>query len=221
MGGFIRANGYLQQEFETEITLSAVSIAGGLAQVDFRSELSKTKRDISTVRLLESNLDEAQSYHTVTFSDDSKMTNLRSKFGKMISVTVEKISADGRTEIITDEVYNPELVEIINRDELLTISPNEDITIRWERDEVNDKPITISLIGRSYGVNGDQLIDVDFTKLVSDTGSFTIQRSELDIFDPSTTIDIVVARANQTVINDNTLVTMYNSDLVASRIAIE
>ena len=81
--------------------------------------------------------------------------------------------------------------------------------------------MTIALIGRSNTLSGDQLIDVDFTKLVDDTGSFTISRSELEMFGDGISFDIVIARANQEVVNNNTIVNMYNSDLVSSRMAIE
>ena len=113
------------------------------------------------------------------------------------------------------------IVQIINRDELLSISPDQDVTIRWERDEINDKPVTIALIGRSYTLTDEELIDLDFTKLVNDTGSFTISRSELQMFPANISFDIVIARANQEIVNNDTVVTLYNSDLVSSRLAIE
>lgn len=63
------------------------------------------------------------------------------------------------------------IFNVSNREELLSISPDQDVTIRWDKDEINDKPITISLIGRNYTLTGEELIDLDFTKLVDDTGS--------------------------------------------------
>ncbi|UXE65180.1 MAG: hypothetical protein KA713_11825 [Chryseotalea sp. WA131a] len=86
---------------------------------------------------------------------------------------------------------------------------------------MNNKPITIALIGRSYSITDQQISDVDLTKLVDDTGSFTISRADLQRFPSDCSFDIILARGNQQVINNNTVVSLYNSDLVSSRMAIE
>lgn len=225
---FIAKNATLNAEGMNEITMSAVNIHGKIAQVnlqkEFKDEYSKgagrayppTVQFSKTMRL-----DGSENIRVFAYTDQISMNDVMPTFGKKIKLSIERSSASGRTELIDAEVYNPLLVEIINRDELLSVSPEEDMTIRWNKDEVNNKPVTIALIGRSYNVSGDQLLDVDFTKLVDDTGSFTISRTQLQMFPSNISFDIVIARANQEVINNNTVVTMYNSDLVSSRMAIE
>ncbi len=225
---FIADNATIDSENMNKITLSAVNIHGNLAQVnlqkEFNDEYSKGAGRAyppSVVFSKSLRLEGVDNMKVLPYTDEASMNDLISTFGKKIKISVERTNPSGKTEIVDAEVYNPLLVEIINRSELLTISPNEDLTIRWNKDEVNNAPVTIALIARSYNISGDQLVDVDFTKLVDDTGSFTINRSELQAFPLDISFDIVIARANQQVVNGNTVVTMYNSDLVSSRTAIE
>jgi hypothetical protein len=225
---FIAKNAILKTENMNEITLSAVNIHGKIAQVnlqkEFKDEYSKGvgRAYPPSVNFSKGmRLEGSEGMKVLPYTDQISMSDVAATFGKKMKISIERSTPNGKTEIIEADVYNPQLVEIINRDELLSVSPYENMTIRWNRDEINNKPVTIALIGRSYTLSGDQLSNVDLTKLVDDTGSFTISRSELEMFGSGISFDIVIARANQEVVNTNTIVTMYNSDLVSSRMAIE
>lgn len=225
---FISRNATINSDNMNMITLSAANIHGKISQVnlqkEFKDEYSKgvgRAYPPSVVFSKSIRLEGSESIKVLPYTDEIAMSDITSTFGKNMKLSIERQTPSGRIEVIDAEVYNPMLVEIINRDELLSVSPDQNMTIRWNRDEVNNQPVTIALIGRSYSVSGDQLVDADFTKLVDDTGSFTITRAELQAFPSNISFDIVLARANQQVVNNNTVVTMYNTDLVSSRMAIE
>ncbi len=228
MVDFIAKNATLKTENMNEITLSAVNIHGKITQVnlqkEFKDEYSKGAGRAYPPSVNFSKgmrLEGSEGMKVLPYTDEISMNDVTATFGKRMKISIERSTPNGRTEVIEADVYNPLLVEIINRDELLSVSPYEDMTIRWNKDEINNKPVTIALIGRNYTLSGDQLVDVDFTKLVDDTGFFTISRAELEMFGAGISFDIVIARANQEVVNNNTIVSMYNSDLVSSRMAIE
>jgi hypothetical protein len=222
---FIAKNATLNAENMNEITMSAVSIHGKIAQVnlqkEFKDEYSKGAGSAypPTVYFSKSmRLDGSENMKVYAYTDQVSMDEIIPTFGNRIKISIERSSANAKIETIDVDVYNPQLIKIINRDELLSVSKDEDMTILWTKDEINNKPVTISLIGRSFTGSDQQLPDVDLTKLVDDTGSFTISRSELQIFPNDINLDIVLSRGNQEVVNSNTVMTMYNTDLVSSKI---
>lgn len=219
MLSFISKNAVINTEGMDQITISAVSIHGRISQINLQKELNKDKN--ASVYFTNSvGLSAAEDFKVIPYTDQA-IKELIATFGKSIKISVITSSSFTKGETTDLDVFNPQLVEITNREELMSVSQGSDITIQWNKDMVNNNPVTISLIGRSHLVSGEQLVDVDFTKLVEDTGSFTITREDLQTFPSDIQFDIVIVRANQQVINNDTVVTMFNSDIVSSRMAIE
>jgi hypothetical protein len=220
MVDFISKNATINAENMDAITLSAVNIHGKTTQINLQKEFKgKAKLNTSVSFSKTLRLDASENFKVIAYTDEIAMNEIVPTFGSRIKLSIEKSSANLKTETTEIEVYNPQLIRITNKDVLSSVSKEEDLTILWTKDEVNNKPVTISLLGRSQVESGQDLSNVDLAKLVEDTGSFTISKSDLQIFPNDIRLDIVLSRGNQEVANGNTVITMYNTDLVSSKIA--
>jgi hypothetical protein len=147
------------------------------------------------------------------------LTNITPIFGRNIIISLNSTSLAKGSETLNQEVevYNPEMIKATNKEELLSVYKTNDLTIYWEPDPVNDKPISIVLISRQLNSTNDQVYDVHLTKLVNDVGKFTINSSELSIFPNNSMFDIILARGNTAIFKD-TKVNLYSTDLISSEI---
>jgi hypothetical protein len=203
------------------INISASNIHGKTAQVNVHKNMkSLLKKSSKTVLSINQNKIPFEKGNIEVYTKSKKnLTNITPIFGRNIIISLNSTSLAKGSETLNQEVevYNPEMIKATNKEELLSVYKTNDLTIYWEPDPVNDKPISIVLISRQLNSTNDQVYDVHLTKLVNDVGKFTINSSELSIFPNNSMFDIILARGNTAIFKD-TKVNLYSTDLISSEI---
>jgi hypothetical protein len=201
------------------VTVSASSVEGTVTQVNVINDFRTGNNAQGRPKLwIDSEYIDPSSMLTTYSFRDQAINNILPKFGKKVAIKIEHLLIISRSSgIESAEVYNPSLIKITNREKISVISKNEDLTITWEKDQNNDKPIGINLIARENISSGERIINISLTKAVIDTGLFTIDHADLQKFPSNSFIDIYITRGNQ-VISDSTAFTFYNSDLVEAKL---
>jgi len=200
------------------VSISATNIAGKTSQVSIHKQIKnplyKDKNNKVFVKNKEINFGNSDlvSYK----SKDDNFRNLKNSFGEFISVDINNGSLQ-KNNVSTVNVYNPKLIEITNKDALYEIDKNSNITIQWEPDLENDLPISIVLVSRYLESDGSPIQNVHLEKVVNDVGSYTINANELGIFPDKSKLNVALIRGNIEQIN-NTIVYLYNTDLISARI---
>ena|GEM_PF-6586707 len=203
---------------ENRINIAASNVHGITSQIDIHKELAVSLRKEgyqNTVAIDQKEIDfEQDSYVKVYSSSADGMDDMMPKFGANIIVSIKTYDKTKESEVAyrKAEVYNPAMIKATNMEEIMNIDKTQDLTIRWNPDPVNDKPISITLISRK---SGDK--NVHINKVVNDTGAFTITASELSIFSAESKIDVLLARGN-TETNGDTEINLYNVELISSEV---
>jgi len=206
------------------ITLSASNIGGETAQIDVHQDFdnsSETARFHGGDVQIAINGEIVKGNYSTPFSRSSQRSLSSSpfEFGKKITFQIQSSSAvNGRINSEEYEVYNPELIRITNKDEIHTFDKTKGLPIQWNADLLNEHPVTIELVLRSESEDGSLTSSsVNVTKIVYDTGDFTVPASDLAVFPNGSTIDIVIIRGNQERMDQNAF-TLYNSDLISAKV---
>lgn len=191
-----------------KMTLSSISISNKLTQIDLLNELnSQIKIDGKLIL----NPNKGKNFKKI---NNTNIDNLSSVYGKDVSISFDD-SQQNKIDNVT--MYNPELINFENADELMHIRNDSGLTIHWNKDNNNSNPIVIVLIDRGDGVNLNTMKNINLKKIVPDNGVYTISRSEMLKFSNNHLLDITISRGNQKVVNGKSF-TLHNSNFLMAKI---
>lgn len=200
------------------INISASNIHGKTAQVNIHKNMKYLlKKSSETTLSINQNKIEFEENDIAVYTKSKKnLSSITPNFGKKIKISLKSNSlAKGGAETFNQEVevYNPAMIKATNKEELYNLDIENDVTVNWDIDPLNDLPISIVLISRKLGSSKD----IQLKKVVKDVGTFTINSSELSIFTKGSKIDVLLSRGNSETFGD-TVVNLYNIDLISSEV---
>lgn len=207
---------------DNHFTISAISIAGKLSQVDFSQYFMNEKGKEEDLLILgnfknefiNSNLGDYNNHENFSINRlNEKFGLLKDSFGRSIDLKPENSSE-------SDEIYIPKLLTIENTSVLNEIDKDNGFSINWNADNENaNGKVTIVIINRGKINNnsGSKVKNISYSNIIDDTGSYNVSSNDLGIFDADSNIDIVLSRGNQILLN-NTALTVVTSDLYPAKI---
>lgn len=159
--------------------------------------------------------------NSTDYTYTEKNNQFHNLFGQDIVISLTRshnAAAKSQSEGYKDyTIYNPKLVGITNFEPIVYFSTSNDLLFEWVPDTNNEKrPIFINMKLRSVGK--DEILpskNVSFSKIVDDTGSFSVKAADLSVFPDESKVDIMVYRGNAKLMDDN-VIAVYSGHSIAA-----